>query len=82
MELLGEKKTRKRLGGVGKTPRTLDNLVDEGVGGIRLKAVTIDGERWFRPEAIDEFIKHLGDAVVQHVRDALAAKKAQLRLKG
>jgi hypothetical protein len=81
MELLREKKARKRLGCVGKTSRTLDNLVDEGVGGIRLRAVTIDGERWFRPEAIDEFIKQLGDAVVQHVRNALAAKKAQLRLK-
>jgi hypothetical protein len=77
MELLRGKEARKRFGRLAQTNRALHKLVDEGVAGIHLKAVTIDGERWFRPEAIDEFIKQLGDAVLRHVRGSLAAKKVQ-----
>jgi hypothetical protein len=75
MELLKEKEAMRRLGGFAKTKLALQNLVNPGVGGIRLRAIRGAEELYFRAGDIEQFIQQLGDAVKQHITDTLAAQK-------
>jgi hypothetical protein len=72
MELLKEREAMKRLGGLARTKLALQNLVNSGVGGIRLRAISSTGGLYFRAADIDQFIQQLGDAVKQHITDTLA----------